>query len=152
MTAPCHRHPEHIAILRSSLKHWTGCDLVAPDLDDEQAAIAVHDAPFAIVSHGTEADPVFNYANRTALQLFEMDWDECTSTPSRLSAEPVSREERAGLLAEVSKNGFIDNYTGVRISKTGKRFLIENATVWNLLDENGAYCGQAAMFSDWKNL
>lgn len=72
--------------------------------------------------------------------------------PSRLSAEPVSREERARLLAEVSKNGFIDNYTGVRISRTGKRFLIEHAIVWNLLDEQGVYRGQAAMFRDWKYL
>ena len=36
------------------------------------------------------------------------------------------------------------------VSKTGRRFLIENATVWNLLDEAGAPYGQAATFSGWK--
>lgn len=74
MCAPVHLSVDHVTLLRQSLKHWTGRDLVPPDLDDSRAA-AVFDAPFAVVSHGTEADPVFNYANRTALQLFEMDWD-----------------------------------------------------------------------------
>ena len=40
-------------------------------------------------------------------------------TPSRLTAEPVAREERARLLDEVTRNGFIANYAGVRISSRG---------------------------------
>jgi len=147
-----HLLPGHIALLRKSLKHWTGRDIVAPELDDAEAAAFVLEAPFAVVSHGTEPDPIFNYANRTALKLFEMDWDEFTAMPSRLSTEPVSREERARLLAEVSRNGFIDSYAGIRISKSGRRFLIENAIVWNLLDDQGICRGQAAMFSDWEYL
>ncbi len=51
---------------------------------------------------------------------------------------------------QVTRKGFIDDYRGIRISKTGRRFLIDNATVWNLLDENGAHYGQAATFSAWK--
>ena len=62
----------------------------------------------------------------------------------------MHRDERARLLDAVTRDGFIDDYRGVRISKTGRRFLIENATVWNLLDENGAPYGQAATFSAWK--
>ncbi|MDQ7011718.1 MAG: MEKHLA domain-containing protein [Mariprofundaceae bacterium] len=103
MHAPPHLSVDHVTLLRRSLKHWTGRDLVPPDLDDNRAAGVVFDALFAIVSHGTEPDPVFNYANRTALTLFEMDWDVFTAMPSRLSADPVSREERARLLAEVSR-------------------------------------------------
>ena len=152
MRAPPYLCVDHVTLLRKSLKHWTGRDLVSPNLDDNRAAEAVFDAPFAVVSHGTEPDPVFNYANRTALTLFEMDWDAFTAMPSRLSAEPVSRKERARLLAEVSRHGFIDHYAGIRISRTGRRFLIENATIWNLLDDWGVYRGQAAMFSDWHYL
>jgi len=48
------------------------------------------------------------------------------------------------LLAEVTEQGYIDHYEGVRLSKTGKRFLIKNAVVWNLLDDDGGYKGQAA--------
>ena len=67
----------------------------------------------------------------------------------RLSAEPVHRDERARLMAEVSRNGYIANYGGIRISKNGIRFRIENAIVWNLLDSAGELCGQAAMFEHW---
>ncbi|MGR9046707.1 MAG: MEKHLA domain-containing protein, partial [Gammaproteobacteria bacterium] len=101
-------------------------------------------APFAVVSHNTDSDPLFNYANAKALELFEMDWSAFTRTPSRLSAEPVNREERERLLAEVSEKGYIGHYQGVRISKTGTRFMIRNAVVWNLTDEAGQYRGQAA--------
>jgi predicted DNA-binding protein (UPF0251 family) len=81
-----------------------------------------------------------------------MSWAELTRTPSRLTAEAPNREERARLLAEVAARGFIDDYSGIRISKTGRRFRIAQATVWNLLSETGQPCGQAAMFSRWEFL
>jgi len=120
--------------------------------DDGEAVRALDSAPYAVVSHDTRPDPIFNYGNRMALQLFEMTWDDFTALPSRLSAEPLLQEERERLLAGVSQRGYIDDYTGVRISATGKRFLIRNATVWNLLDEFGKPCGQAALLKDWQPL
>ena len=65
------------------------------------------------------------------------DWEELTRTPSRLTAEAPNREERARLLETVTRLDFIDDYSGVRISKTGRRFKISRATVWNLISENG---------------
>lgn len=109
-------------------------------------------APKAIVAHGIQADPVFCYGNHMALELFELDFAAFTALPSRFSAEPMAREERAILLERVSRFGFIDDYAGIRISSTGKRFRIERATVWNLVDEAGLYRGQAAAFSDWTRL
>ena len=143
---------EHVIILRNSLRHWTNRNLINFALDDVEAARYVFHAPFAIVSHDTALDPIFNYSNQTALKLFEMSWADFTSLKSRKSAESVNQEERAKLLLEVKANGFIDNYRGIRISQSGKRFLIERATVWNLLDQNGDYYGQAAMFSNWQYL
>ena len=52
----------------------------------------------------------------------------------------------------VKQNGFIANYGGVRISKNGRRFRIEDALVWNLLDGARNLCGQAAMFDHWQFL
>jgi len=72
--------------------------------------------------------------------------------PSRLSAEPLAREERARLLAAVTARGFVDDYAGVRISRTGRRFRIERATVWNLADPAGLRLGQAAAFDRWTEL
>lgn len=106
-------------------------------------------ADFALLSHNTAADPLFNYANQTALHLFEISWDALIAMPSRLSAETINQQDRDRLLAEVTRKGFIDDYAGVRISKTGKRFKIQNAVVWNVIDEQGIYRGQAACFKEW---
>src|SRR5450432_2585486 len=111
-----------------------------------EPAEKIFQAPLVLVSHGTEADPILNYGNAAALALWEMSWTELTHTPSRLTAEAPNHEERARLLATVTARGFIDDYSGVRISKTGRRFKISRATVWNLLTDEGKPCGQAAMF------
>ena len=140
------------ARLARSLKHWTGRDLM-PGMPDcgtpVEFAEKIFCAPFVLVSHGIEVDPVLNYGNAAALALWEMSWEELTHTPSRLTTEAPNREERARLLEAVSKRGFIDDYSGVRISKSGRRFHISRATVWNLISEEGAPLGQAAMFSTW---
>ena len=139
-------------IMARSLKHWTGLDLLPGNFPPEELAEKVFHAPFVLVSHGTEADPVLNYGNAAALGLWEMSWAELTRTPSRLTAEAPNRAERARLLAAVTERGFIGDYSGVRISKTGRRFRIARATVWNLLDEHGDASGQAAMFEQWEFL
>ncbi|MEM8866637.1 MAG: MEKHLA domain-containing protein [Verrucomicrobiota bacterium] len=107
-------------------------------------------APFVVLSHGNEADPIFNYANRTAQTLFEMDWAQFTALPSRFSAQSMHRDERQKLLDEVQTQGYSDNYKGIRISATGKRFYIHQARIWNLLDPEGERIGQAATFSNWE--
>jgi hypothetical protein len=139
-------------LLARSLKHWTGHDLLPGNFPAAELAAKMFHAPFVLVAHGTEADPVLNYGNAAALALWEMSWTELTRTPSRLTAEAPDREERARLLATVTARGFIDDYSGVRISKTGRRFRIARATVWNLLAEDGRPGGQAAMFGEWEFL
>ena len=142
----------HTVCLARSLKNWTGRELLPGISDPGELAQKVFEAPFVLVSHGMEADPVLNYGNRAALALWEMSWEELTRTPSRLTAEAPNREERARLLAAVAQRGYIDDYSGVRISKTGRRFRIARATVWNLVTEDGGPCGQAAMFDCWEYL
>ncbi len=100
----------------------------------------------AIVAHGPEADPVFFYGNRMALQCFAMDFETFARLPSRLSAEPMARIARAALLEQVARQGYVDNYRGVRIASSGERFTIADGTVWNLVDARGACHGQAATF------
>ena len=142
----------HASCLAQSLRHWTGRELLPGTQHPVELAERLFAAPFVLVSHGTEADPVLCYGNAAALALWEMTWEELTRTPSRLTAEPVAREERVRLLAQVTQHGHIANYAGVRISKSGRRFRIQQAVVWNLLDERGAPYGQAAMFDRWEFL
>jgi MEKHLA domain len=90
--------------------------------------------PLAVASHQMLADPVFNYANKEALNLFKMTPSQIMGLPSRYSAEPMLREKREALLEEVRRNGFVENYEGVRIAHDGSRFKIHQATVWNVVD------------------
>jgi hypothetical protein len=141
----------HADLLLGSYERLTGKRIpgLAPTASPARALFG---ASFALVSHGVEEDPLFNYANQTALDLFEMTWEQFTALPSRLSAEPAKRDERARLLSRVSSHGYIDDYSGVRISSSGRRFLIEDAVVWNLIDGRGGYHGQAALFDKWSYL
>lgn len=139
----------HTEILLRSHRQFTGRDLLPVTGDACVQTRLLYEAPFVVVSHGTEADPVLNYGNATALDLWQMTWEQLTRTPSRFTAEAPEREERARLLEAVTANGFIDDYSGVRISKSGRRFRIARATVWNLVDGEGKHYGQAATFSDW---
>jgi hypothetical protein len=139
----------HTLCLACSFKKWTGRDLLAGNFSAAELAEKIFHAPFVVVSHGMEADPILNYGNGTALALWEMSWDEFMRTPSRLTAEAPRRDARAKLLETVTRQGFIDNYAGIRISKSGRRFEISSAIVWNLVSETGTLCGQAATFSQW---
>ncbi|WP_156777125.1 MEKHLA domain-containing protein [Nitrococcus mobilis] len=143
---------EHAELILSSLFRMTGRNLVDPTLSDKDRYRSLFEAPFAIVSHNTEVDPVFNYGNKIALELFEMKWVDFVNLPSRISAEQQIREERQQLLARVTKYGFIEDYKGVRISSSGKRFLVEDSIVWNMIDQNGTYRGQAAVLYRWSKL
>ena len=143
---------EHAQLLKDSYRHLLLKDLIENTYSDEAFARQLFHAPFAVVSHDTASDPVFNYANLKALELFELRWEDFTRLPSRLSAEPVNQAERERLLAEATEKGYIDHYEGVRVSSTGKRFLIRNAMVWNLRDSDGGYKGQAAWFGKWEFL
>ncbi len=140
---------KHAQLLKDSYRHLLLKDLIENTYSDEAFARQLFHASFAVVSHDTTSDPVFNYANLKALELFELGWEDFIRLPSRLSAEPVNQTERERLLAEVTQKGYIEHYEGVRISSTGKRFMIKNAVVWNLIDGEGNYQGQAAWFGEW---
>jgi hypothetical protein len=142
----------HVQLLLDSFARVVGRELLDRSGTAVEQAARLWLAPFVVVSHGTEADPILNYGNAAALGLWEMAWAELTQTPSRLTAEPVHRDERARLLARTRERGFVDDYSGVRISKTGRRFRIEQAIVWNLVDSAGRHAGQAATFDRWTPL
>lgn len=152
MSVSCLAHPfyrQHGHLLCQSYQRFTGQPLL-PDLSPQDEPIAaLFAAPFALLSHGIEADPIFNFGNQTALTLFELTWEQLLQMPSRTSAEPLNQAERQRLLARVTQQGYIDDYSGVRISATGQRFLIREAIVWNLIDAQGQYQGQAAVFAQW---
>lgn len=139
-------------LMLSSYRRWTGNTLWPEDKADDILVKEVFNASFVLCSAGPESDPVLNYGNAQALKLWEMDWKTLTSTPGRHTAEAPERGAREQFLRTVKEKGYIDNYSGIRVSSTGRRFEIKNATVWNLLDSQGRYAGQAATFHAWRFL
>jgi len=104
-------------------------------------------APFACASH--DVNDVFDYGNKAALGLFEMSWDAFVGTRSTKSAaedDGATQAERRALLDRAAEMGVIENYSGVRVSSTGRKFRIENATVWTIADGDGEKIGQAVRF------
>jgi hypothetical protein len=137
------------AILAASYATVTGQPLVPEDMPGTQAAAWLYEAPFALLAHDTSPDPLFLYANLTAQERFEYSWDEFVGLPSRLSAAGQAREDRRAFMDAVRLRGYADDYRGLRIAKSGHRFWIEDATVWNLVGPESALVGQAALIRRW---
>ncbi|HEX4504929.1 MAG TPA: MEKHLA domain-containing protein [Alphaproteobacteria bacterium] len=139
--------PEFFALLTGSYARLTGEPLGAVS-----AAWLYREAPFVVLAHNTDADPRFIYANRAAQACFGYGWEEFVTLPSRLSAEAALRAERQGMLEAVTRDGFVADYGGIRIAKSGRRFRILDTIIWQLVDEAGLIRGQAATFAEWECL
>lgn len=145
---------EWAALLADSHQHLTGRPLLPElaSLDAAKDAERIYDRMSAsadcILSHDLPADsPRFNWANARGLAAFEYDLETLVTIESRKSAPDTgTEEERARLLEAVRRQGFIDDYCGVRISASGRTFMLNRATVWNVVDTNGELVGQAAKF------
>ena len=117
---------EHTQRLLNSFRKWTGKELIlrTGDLDAERQAL--FEVPFVVVSDGTQPDPILNYGNRIALSLWEVTWGGTHAT-SRTTAEPM--HQTSVLAYAVDRDAYVSGYRGIRISRTGKRFMIENAVI-----------------------
>ncbi len=157
MDRPIWQQPQivtHSQRLWQSYRHWTG-QFLLPGIDPtDQVALAkaLFTAPFVLLSHGTEADPILNYGNQAALNLWDYPWSRFTQMPSRLTAEVHERQAREQQLSQAAQAGWTQGYRGIRISRTGQRFCLEDATIWDVLDETNQLCGQAARFQQWSRV
>ncbi len=148
-----YKQPHVIAYSRrliESYKRWTGWNLVG----GRDFAYALYHAPFAITSQGVQDDPVIQYANQAALDVWETNWNDFIGMPSRLSAETdeATQKQRAELLDSAKEKGWTIDYQDKRISRNGARFEILNTVLWNVTDEAGQLYGQAARIGAWRYL
>lgn len=140
----------HSTVIYRSYTFWTGNELFDGLTNESDLSRKLYHAPFVVVSHGTEEDPVFNYANLKAQEIWNMGWDEFTSMPSRFSAEPIEESKRNQLLETGRKKGITRLKQGIRINKDGRRFYIKDVVLFNLLNKNQDYCGQGAVYPKWE--
>ena len=135
-------------LLGQSFAALTGKPLI-PDADPAAPdyAFRLFHSPLPLVSHGTESDPVFCYANAAALALWGLEWEAFTRLPSRLSAadDPAIQTDRSRFLREAAERGWVADYSGIRKAADGRRFRISRTILWTIYDETGGRCGQAAL-------
>ena len=142
--------PQFFTLLVDSYRRLLGVEppFLVPGAD---ARWLYAQAPVCVLAHSTAPDPRFIYANQTAQGLFGYSWDELVGLPSRLSAEAPEREERQRLLDAVARDGFATGQSGIRIAKSGRRFWIEDYTLWQLRAEDATLQGVAAWFARWRD-
>ena len=128
-------------LIARSYRQHLGNDL-APSGD-------LYDSPRVVLCHRLSEDQRLTYVNLAAQRLWERPWQTFVGLPSRLTAPPEARVARA---AALSADGVSTGYSGERISATGRRFLINDATIWPVADDTGRVIGQAATFAHWTHL
>lgn len=141
----------HVQLILDNYFRWFGEELISRDRPPEIQAQILFESPFVLFSHGTEVDPIYNYANQQGLNLWERHWEELTKMPSRQSAaaQEQAQKERYAALTDSRNCGYKSGFSAVRVSKSGRRVRIEDVKLWDLLDKSGEYRGQAAVFSKW---
>lgn len=146
-------HSDHVARLAGALLRTGGPDLIRDlRLDPAHLGQSAWEGDFALLSHRGDVRATLNYANRFALDLWEMDWAQLTATPSEATAPNDDVAERAGMMQTVAHRGFVSGYSGRRISARGRLFIIENVTIWRLMEKDGSPFGAAASFKTFRRV
>ena len=105
----------------------------------EAAPTALFEAAAVVVSHNTQTPPVFNYGNAAALSLWGLSWHEFTALPSERSAADDTdvQSSRKKALEAAKAQGVVREYSGVRVTSTGRRFQLEDAVLWTIVLPKG---------------
>lgn len=146
------KHVTDVEIVRAILdshRERLGVELLERTGDLEQDARRLLELDAVVLSHDGGDDPVFVFANEAAARLWKLPIDALVGMPSRLSAPPEHRGERAAMLADAASTGVLAGYSGERVAADGSRFVIEGATLWTV-DGYPERPGQAVVFRSWR--
>lgn len=110
----------------------------------------VHDNErYAVLSHGNQTDPIYNYFNKGALLQFQYPQEKVYSLPSRCSAPGGAHQiDRAKIMTQMTKesNDVRTIPSAIRQTKDKRQFQLTNVTLWNVHDDDGVRVGQTAIF------
>jgi len=128
--------------LRDVNANATGEDL-AQQLYESEKAVLSHDR----IVHLHQWDNIYNYANQTALKLFERTFEQQVQLFSTRSAgaDHSSQNDRNSLLAQCLAKGYVE-FDGERVSASGNKVVLKEACLFNLIDDRGIFRGQAVIF------
>ncbi len=132
----------YIRCVADSFARVTGAPLLQSGLSGQGAWLG----DFALLTHRGDDQAMLNYGNLFALRLWESSWAEFTTTPSAATAPPEDIGPRHAVMQKVARDNFVRGYSGRRISRKGRLFVIEDVTIWRLLDDDGEAFGVGAFF------
>ena len=103
---------------------------------------------FAILSHGNQSDPVYNYVNAAGFRVFQWPAALYHRLPSRFSApDGADRQRRAVVIqsaTQASNITYIDE--AVRVRYPNATVTLKDAVLWNVYDNDGVRVGQTVLF------
>jgi hypothetical protein len=137
---------EWIRWSNDSLQKLTGKSLL-DRMDGVTSIQEVHSCSrYAVLSHGTQQDPIFKYFNDAAFLVFQFSEDEVYKLPSRYSAPGEVRDQRASLVKKVVSEQVKTIPEAIRQMKSGRKIRLKDVLLWNVFDSGGTRVGQTAMF------
>jgi hypothetical protein len=92
--------PTFFDLLASSYSRLVGAPLVPLEHDNQYAARWLYEeAPFCVLAHNTDRDPIFIYGNKAAQACLEYTWDELLPfDPTCLRKNPIEKSANASLM------------------------------------------------------
>lgn len=137
-----------ITLSSNSLQQQTGQSLLERMHVSSVAHVHSHER-YAILSHGIQEDPIYNYFNAAALATFRYPETQVYQLASRYSAPPGNlRLARDAEIQSTTTQANVARFipTAIRQDKDGKQFVLCDLILWNVYDEQGQRVGQTALF------
>lgn len=133
------------AVILDSFRRLLGQELIGRTGDAGEDARRLFEMPLGVLAHDTAATPLLDWANRAAAVAFDATPEQLLGRPSAATAPAEASADRERLFATLRRHGFVTGYSGTRITATGRRFMIEDVTVFELRDARGNPAGHAAI-------
>lgn len=133
------------AEILDSFRRHLGRDLIDRAGYPAQDARRLFESPLAVLAHDTSPAPLLDWANLAAARAFDATPETLVGRPSADTAPADAVADRQHLFALLAERGFVTGYSGVRIALTGHRFIIDDVTVFELVDAAGRPAGHAAV-------
>lgn len=137
ITRACEILDSYRRLLRRNLIEHSG--------DAAEDTRRLFDLPLAVLAHDTAPQPLLDWANRAAALAFDATPESLLGHPSAATAPADAVADRRALFDVLARQAFVTGYSGVRISLTGRRFVIDDVTVLEVTDAAGRPAGHAAV-------
>lgn len=131
-----------------SYQRLLGRELIDRSGDAAEDARRLFDLPLAVLAHDIAPQPLLDWANQAAARAFDATPESLLGRPSATTAPADAVADRGKLFEALARDGFVTGYSGVRVSLTGRRFIIDDVTVFEVTDAAGRPAGHAAVIRE----